>query len=86
MVMIYLMRMKTINSESFNVVVTQDEDGMFMAQCHAIPSCYAEGKTREEAIQNIKKVIELCLEVAKNDKEYRDKIDFSDTVQSAQFA
>lgn len=46
----------------FQVVVEQDEDGYFVAECRALRACYTQGRTFEEAIENIKDVISLCLE------------------------
>lgn len=62
---------------NFNVVITQDEDGIYVAECPAIPSCHSQGNTYEEAEKNIKEAIRLCLKVAGKDKNYRDTIDFS---------
>ena len=47
----------------FVVTVTQDEDGMFIAECPSIPGCVSQGKTPEEAEANVKVAIEECLEV-----------------------
>jgi predicted RNase H-like HicB family nuclease len=44
------------------VVITQDEDGYFLAEVPVLTSCYTQGKTKEEALANIKDVIPLCLE------------------------
>ena len=33
-----------------------------MAECPAIPGCISQGRTREEALTNIREAIELCLE------------------------
>ena len=44
------------------VVITQDEDGYFLAEVPVLTSCYTQGKTKEEALANIKEVIQLCLE------------------------
>ena len=45
----------------FQVIVEQDEIGYFVAECPALKACYTQGKTYEEAIENIKDVIALCL-------------------------
>lgn len=45
----------------FQVIVEQDEAGYFVAECPALKACYTQGKTFEEAIENIKDVIGLCL-------------------------
>ncbi len=46
----------------FQVIVEQDEAGYYVAECPALRACYAQGKTYEEVIENIKDVIALCLQ------------------------
>ena len=41
----------------------RDEDGVWIAECPAIPGCVSQGQTREEAVANIREAIALCLEV-----------------------
>ena len=38
------------------------EDGYFVAECPVIPGCISQGRTRDEALANIREAIELCLE------------------------
>lgn len=47
----------------FNVTLDRDEDGMWVAECPAIPGCVSQGQTREEAKTNIREAIAACLEV-----------------------
>ncbi|ADE15152.1 protein of unknown function UPF0150 [Nitrosococcus halophilus Nc 4] len=47
----------------FVVTLDRDEDGMWIIECPSIPGCVSQGKTREEALENIKEAIQLCLEV-----------------------
>jgi predicted RNase H-like HicB family nuclease len=47
----------------FLIVIFQDEDGMFIAECPFIPGCVSQGITEEEAEKNIKEAIKECLEV-----------------------
>ena len=47
----------------FNIVLDRDEDGMWIVECPAIPGCVSQGKTKQEALKNIKEAIQLCLEV-----------------------
>lgn len=61
---------------NFKVVITRDEDGVYVASCPAIPGCHTQGDTIDEAEKNIKEAVKLCLKVAKEDREYRDSIDF----------
>ena len=45
------------------VVVEQDEAGYFVAEVPALPGCLSQGKTRDEAIANVKEALEGWLEV-----------------------
>ncbi len=45
------------------ITIYQDEDGVYIAECPAIPGCVSQGATEEEAEVNIKQAIEECLEV-----------------------
>ncbi len=36
------------------VVIEPDEAGVFVAECPALPGCISQGKTRGEALANIK--------------------------------
>jgi predicted RNase H-like HicB family nuclease len=38
-------------------VVYPGEDGYWVVECPSLPGCISQGKTREEAIQNIKEAI-----------------------------
>lgn len=64
---------------NFRILIEQDEDGIFVASVPAIPGCHTQGKTYEEAVENIKEAIKLCLEVAQENKDYKAKIDWSET-------
>jgi predicted RNase H-like HicB family nuclease len=45
------------------VSLDRDEDGVWIAEYPSIPGCVSQGSTREEAIENVKEAIRLCLEV-----------------------
>ena len=45
------------------VTIDRDEDGVWIAECPAIPGCMSQGETKEEAVANIQEAIALCLEV-----------------------
>ncbi|MFA4904253.1 MAG: type II toxin-antitoxin system HicB family antitoxin [Desulfobaccales bacterium] len=49
----------------FRVIIEPDEDGVFVAQCPALPGCISQGATREEAQANIKEAITGYLESLK---------------------
>lgn len=42
----------------YRVTIEQDEDGVFIAMCPALPGCISQGDTRTEALENIKDAIE----------------------------
>lgn len=47
----------------FLVTTFQDEDGMFIGECPAIPGCVSQGRTELEAESNIREAIKECLEI-----------------------
>ncbi len=47
----------------FIITISQDEDGVFIAECPSIPGCVSQGKTEQEAKDNIREAIKECLEV-----------------------
>jgi predicted RNase H-like HicB family nuclease len=47
----------------FTVTIDRDEDGVWVVECPSIPGCVSQGTTKEEAIENVKDAIKLCLEV-----------------------
>ena len=51
----------------FPTVIDRDEDGMWVVECPAIPGCVSQGRTREEAMENINDAIAACLEVHAED-------------------
>ena len=46
----------------FNVLIEQDEDGIYVAKVPDIVGCYTQGKTVQEVLERIKEAIEVCLE------------------------
>lgn len=46
----------------YRILINQDEDGMFITEVPSLPGCISQGKTRKEAISNIKEAISLYLE------------------------
>jgi predicted RNase H-like HicB family nuclease len=47
----------------FLVSIDRDEDGVWVTECPSIPGCVSQGVTKEDAIDNIRVAIRLCLEV-----------------------
>lgn len=48
---------------NFTIVVEKDETGYYVAEVPALPGCLSQGKTPEEARENIKEAIEGWIEV-----------------------
>ncbi|MDI6888219.1 MAG: type II toxin-antitoxin system HicB family antitoxin [Methanocellales archaeon] len=46
----------------FKVVIREGEDGWYVVECPSLPGCISQGKTKKEALENIKEAIELYLE------------------------
>lgn len=53
----------------YRIVIEQDEEGMFVAECPSLPGCVSQGKTRQEALDNIRDAIEGYLESLKKHNE-----------------
>ena len=47
----------------FPITIDRDEDGVWIAECPSIPGCVSQGKSKVEAIANVREAISLCLEV-----------------------
>lgn len=47
------------------IILFQDEDGMYIAECLDLPGCISQGTTRKEAMKNIKDAIKGYLESLK---------------------
>ena len=52
---------------TLKVVLERGEDGYFVARCPSLKSCWSQGKTREEALENIREAIDLYLEPSPDD-------------------
>lgn len=46
----------------FPIMIEVDEDGYFIVSCPAFKGCHSYGQTIDEALENIKEVIAMCLE------------------------
>ena len=55
----------------FKVILEPDESGGYVISCPSLPGCYSQGETPEEAMENIKEAIALCMEDMKSQGEDR---------------
>jgi predicted RNase H-like HicB family nuclease len=46
----------------FPIMIEIDEDGYFIVSCPTFKGCHSYGEIIDEALENIKEVIEMCLE------------------------
>ncbi|GAA3992507.1 type II toxin-antitoxin system HicB family antitoxin [Mucilaginibacter dorajii] len=46
----------------FPIVVEVDEDGVYIVSCPTFKGCHSYGSTIDEALENLREVIELCME------------------------
>ena len=51
----------------FQVIIELDEEGLYVAEVPALHGCHTQGKTFEEAIENIKEVIAMCVRELRED-------------------
>lgn len=47
------------------ILIEQDEDNIFIVSCPVFKGCHSYGKTIDEALANIREVVDMCLEEEK---------------------
>lgn len=52
---------------NIKVIIEQGEDGYFVARVPSLKGCWSQGKTRMEALENIKEAIDFFLEPVPSD-------------------
>lgn len=53
----------------YRIIIEQDEDGVYVAECPSLPGCISQGKTRKEAVENITDAIKGYLDSLKKHNE-----------------
>jgi predicted RNase H-like HicB family nuclease len=51
-----------MESRTFHVTLEDGEDGWAVASVPALKGCHSQGRTRDEALENIREAIDLWLE------------------------
>ena len=64
------------------ILVQRDEDGCYIVECPVFEGCYAQGETLEEAMKNIREVIDLVLEEEKSQRVLREYGPFELSLQT----
>ena len=49
------------------VIIYPGEDGYWVAECPTLPGCISQGRTREEAVQNIRESIDVYVAALKEE-------------------
>lgn len=60
----------------FPILIEQDEDNIFIVTCPTFKGCHSYGKTIDEALINIREVIEMCAEEQVLNEEHNQFIGF----------
>ena len=47
------------------ILIEQDEDNIFIVSCPVFKGCHSFGKTVEDALVNIREVIDMCMDEEK---------------------
>lgn len=50
------------------IIIEMDEDGCYIVSCPLFRGCHSYGETIDEALENVKEVIEMCLEETKGEE------------------
>ena len=58
-------KQKLVSSKQVPLIIERGEDGFYVVECPLFDGCYTQGKTIDEALRNIREVIELILEEKK---------------------
>lgn len=68
--MLLYIKLKRIESSEKmrQVILYPGEDNFWIVECPSLPGCISQGKTKEEAIQNIKEAIEVYISVLEEDQ------------------
>jgi len=49
------------------IIIYPGEDGFWVAECPTLPGCISQGKSKEEAIENIREAIQGYIESLEED-------------------
>jgi predicted RNase H-like HicB family nuclease len=62
---------------NIKIVIEPGEDGYTVAHVPALKGCWSQGKTREEALENIREAIDLYLEPEPDEIRDREVVELS---------
>ncbi len=73
--MVYSLRMVISQPQNYKIIIERDEDGYYVASVPCLPGCVTQAPSLAELEGRVREAIELCLEVADEDPDYREKIE-----------
>ena len=50
------------------VIIYPGEDNYWIAECPSLPGCVSQGKTREEAVENMRAAMQFYIETLQHDR------------------
>ena len=53
--------------EMRQVIIYPGEDGYWVAECPSLPGCVSQGRTKEEAVANIREAIQVYIAALRQD-------------------
>ena len=62
-----MMQMLAREQTMRQVIVFPGEDGYWVAECPSLPGCISQGKSKQEALVNIREAIALYIELLEED-------------------
>jgi len=62
-----------MNNMKYDVLVYQDVDGVYIAECVDLPGCISDGESKEIALANVKEAIQAYKESIKKEKRESNK-------------
>lgn len=63
-----MMAIEDFDSDAMRqVVISRGQDGYWVAECPSLPGCVTQGRTRDEAIENIKEAIGAYIAALRDD-------------------
>jgi predicted RNase H-like HicB family nuclease len=62
----------------YKITLYKGEDGFIVAQCPELPGCVSQGRSKAEAVRNIKEAIALYLDALKDTHERLPRVEFVD--------
>jgi len=51
----------------YRISLQKGQDGYYVAQCLEVPGAISQGRTKEEALRNVKEALEVVLEVLRDE-------------------